>query len=61
MITLLWLRGHAGEYFEVLNNANRSSQVMAGRVRNWASLRKGAVRFRERARPRHSFAPTSGP
>ena len=46
---------HAGEQFEIWDNVSRGDLAVAGRVRNWASIRKGEVRFRERAKPRITF------
>ena len=61
IVTLLYLHGHGGEHFEVHDDVspfgNAGGLAMSGKVRNWAELRKGAVRFNARTKGRHDFTP----
>ncbi len=59
MITLLWLHGHSGAAFEVLDDLSPFGKpgglAMRGRVRSWVRLIKAKVTFDRRAKPEPQF------
>ncbi len=63
MATLLWLHGHGGEAFEVLDDLSPFGKpgglAMTGRVRNWASFQtpNGKPMFRMNSQPDPDLTP----
>ena len=63
LVTLLWLRGHRGERFEVWDDRSPFGRpgglAMRGRVRNWTSFEtpNGKPMFRMKSQPDPDFTP----
>ncbi len=59
--TLLWLRGHGDEEFEVWDNLSPTGKAgglaMTGRVRNWARFANGKPTFERKTAPEPDFTP----
>jgi hypothetical protein len=59
--TLLWLYGHGGEAFEVYDDRSPTGGpgglALAGRVRNYARIKKGCADFRLHTKAAPTFTP----